>query len=153
MPLMMRPGEETLGFIKGNQNYMRGHDGEFTDGSKFYGKGVYIKGETIEVNEESPSENLDIKYAGDLRKLKLDGEIIVTSPGGIWIDFSGDYVKKTWKDSRTWESRYEPKYQDVLYIIINDDEMRPRLVKAFTHLAYLATEKRKAAREASGEKF
>jgi hypothetical protein len=37
--------------------------------------------------------------------------------------------------------------------IVDDREMRPRLLKAFQHLAYLATERRNDRREASGDPF
>lgn len=46
-----------------------------------------------------------------------------------------------------------PNSGDSVNIKIDDNEMRSRIYKAFQHLAYLAKEKRKAKRKASGDKF
>lgn len=74
------------------------------------------------------------------------------------------------KDAVTYKERYEKTYYGMAteypkkkiksvsidmieFQLANDSEMLKRLNKAFKHLAYLATEKRKAEREASGDKF
>lgn len=65
---------------------------------------------------------------------------LCTSGQDIWIRFEG--------------ASDEPKRERRCYrFIVDDTEMRPRLLKAFQHLAYLATERRTEQRRASDDPF
>ncbi|MBD3616913.1 MAG: hypothetical protein HUJ22_10105 [Gracilimonas sp.] len=56
----------------------------------------------------------------------------------------------------TQADNYDYSYRNcerVIGIDVEDTEMRPRILKAFKHLAYLATEYREEQRKASGDAF
>ncbi|HET8810682.1 MAG TPA: hypothetical protein VFM65_10535 [Flavobacteriaceae bacterium] len=76
----------------------------------------------------------------------------------IRLRTTGDNIKQKYKIYRV--ANYDDTYKfsegdprSWLDLRVPDDEMRPRLLKAFQHLAYLANKKRAEDRAASGEKF
>lgn len=89
--------------------------------------------------------------------IPLDKIINVSSHYFFWIQTTGKYidVKKHLpvKSGSTCTITDAYTTTDVLQVRVEDSEMRPRLYKAFEHLAYLAKEKREAKRKASGDKF
>ena len=70
------------------------------------------------------------------------------------LTLTGDYAIR-FCAKKEFEQNSEDRQTKTSLVLLNvdDTEMRPRLEKAFRHLAYLATEKRKKEREASGDKF
>ncbi|MDO1502104.1 hypothetical protein Q2T40_18365 [Winogradskyella maritima] len=64
------------------------------------------------------------------------------------------YEKTNYYNKGKIEEGWQNEMYDSFRITFHEDsELVPRLIKAFKHLAYLATEKRKQEREASGDKF
>lgn len=97
---------------------------------------------------------------GQLKKASLYGDYIYLS----FIDESVKYLNLREKKSCYWyrgannfkdriEKIDDRKKTSISLYLSSNTEMRPRLEKAFEHLAYLATKKREEVRKTSGSKF
>jgi hypothetical protein len=99
-------------------------------------KYLYVKG-GININYRGGEDNREIKIP--LLKLK-----------SVRVDFLKVYLVssaiKFKYDKVDWNF-------DEFYFEIDNDELEPRIIKAFQHLAFLATKKIKDAIKASGDKF
>ncbi len=85
----------------------------------------------------------DLIYIKDIRG--------VPSRFDIWFTRDVVRVKHNWFFGKKPPRDY---YTDSLGdLTVLDDELKPRIYKAFKHLAYLATQKRESKRKASGDKF
>jgi len=92
-------------------------------------------------NEDDWDNTIDLSKLSDAKISEHHEDVIILS-------CTGPYVM--WNPN---DSDYEIKYRSYYSFEIGDNELRQRLLNAFKHLAKLATEKREAEREASGEKF
>lgn len=139
--------EETVQFINENVKFIK-ECGKASSDKKPYS--FYIEGEELLVEQEHfYGDDWRVYESADLKKLKE-----VTCNGSksmIFMDFTGAYLIKYIKSREKGRtSKYE---EDEYKIKVSDSEMHKRLLKAFQHLAYLATEKRKEEIKKSGSKF
>ena len=138
--------EETIDFIKKNKSFfVKSEYWKKTSNYEFdidykYAYISYTVREDLLYN--MPSYYINYSTSIDLKKIK-------TADHG-YIKLTGDYIKVSSKRKGKSEN---VSYDNIEGIYIEDTEMKPRLIKAFQHLAYLATKKREEARKASGDKF
>lgn len=93
-------------------------------------------------------------FLSRLKEVRESGNQIDLRLTGNYVD--GENTQWTWGVHGRGEV-YEPYSGEFTSswagLSVTDSEMRQRLLKAFKHLAYLATEYRKAERAASGDAF
>jgi hypothetical protein len=135
--------EETVNFIKKHKNsidvfkYSGGAvSSEFyIDNNKLILKIKYSRGHTIKssfelINLLDVTSSIKLELVGNVLKME-----IAERGSNSFKDFKSDIGL------------------DELRFKVDNIELQPRIKKAFQHLAYLATEKRKEIRNNSGDKF
>lgn len=95
---------------------------------------------------DSWSTNFDLKYIENVVWKEGDGN------DGIWRNRK-NYIRINFTRPQPSFFNNEKSDYEGLSIKLSDSEINKRYLKAFQHLAYLAKEKREAARKASGDKF
>jgi hypothetical protein len=133
---------ETIGFIEKYQSSLR------------------INGWICEDDLACEVENSNIQ--GDVWKFKYSHEYVTIDLSKLSevtilndafnLEFTSKCVQIVfYRDSDSKDEVIQ--YSNSKTFIIYDSELQKRMIKAFQHLVYLATEKREAARKASGDKF
>lgn len=142
--------EETIGFLKKYKSYIGNfHSGDGDGKSSKYGKGKVTE---FTIN----SNQLILKTETLFFSNNLRRQITILNFRQL-LSCHKDYVilKFTERQYMIRPNRGEDvnESSDVQRIYIENIEMRARILKAFQHLAYLATKKREEERKASGDKF
>jgi len=139
--------EETINFLVQNSAYIDDSVDHSRNGTGYNISNFRIEDSVLywTVNQENDS-NIHNQQQLPLQKLlkcTLEKEAVskYNHPNTIKLKLTGEYAV------------YGPYTIDYARFYIDDVEMRPRILKAFQHLTFLATEKRKKEREASAEKF
>lgn len=150
--------EETIEFLNSKKEYMKlsNYDNTVTETIEFNNNTIIRTKITIRREQDFATRRIQTC------SLKYLEEAYETSKADIALHFTGDYVEnKTYFASGFGFGKYDPKYRydsslktyTIVVEGLTDREMKPRILKAFQHLAYLATQKREAERKASGDKF
>ena len=141
--------EETIGFIVKNQNHLK--DGRYYSITPNF-TSFYIEKNFLFCEYKDSEDNTHMSYKIDLSKLiqvklvkqtntryERDDIILKTVGENILVDYNNE--------------KYGSLYRNNIHFFVSNIEMRERLIKAFEHLAYLATNNRETERKASGDKF
>ncbi|WP_336127789.1 hypothetical protein [Mesoflavibacter sp. CH_XMU1422-2] len=138
---------ETVGFINKNLEFINGGNPEYKftnfniNSTSFSWKWFY---KNYNGSPNIYSSSLPLSKLLSVEIHNYDPKMSIQQYS-LHIKLTGSYILTTGEDG-TSNNNYA-------YIYVSDIEMRPRIYKAFQHLAYLATEKRKQERETSGDKF
>ena len=151
--------EETIEFIRKYKNYFN-HPvyGSIQDASdkilSINEKTILIK-RFIKSKPENGREESRVSVINiPLKKMFKAEKSTATSyvPSKINLYFTGKYLKEeTEYSNKTKKYSSKVYYWDQTRVFIMDSEMRPRILKAFQHLAYLATQER--LEKSKGDKF
>lgn len=107
---------------------------------------IYFANLSTETIEESTS--FPVLYFIDHRSIKIEH---VTNYKGF--NESCNWYRDEMRDMRNIRETFYYSRKIIISSASENDEMKLRFAKAFSHLAKLATEKRDADRKASGDKF
>lgn len=131
--------EETIEFISEQKEFIqKGWNWHPIKPDKERIEKFIIEGEIFTIQFEAYCEVIV-----DLSKL-YSANILTEYETTIELKFTGNYSKDFCEDVRNFNE---------FYIGVSDIEIRPRLLKAFQHLAYLATNKRQKEIKKSSNKF
>lgn len=130
-------------------------DPDIEDFSISEGFWVYIKAES-EGHDYRGGEGCKANFEASFNLYYLDKATMDGS--SIDLRTTGNNIEQKYKvySRSNYNETYEGSEEDArswLKLRIPDDEMRPRLLKAFQHLAYLANKTREKDRLKSGDKF
>lgn len=166
---------ETKGFINKYKNYIKEVD-EYISFTNKYDVRVRFNDRKIVkfsisknywVNLKVEADEAYTSMGGDKYSTDLDFRVsfnlyyldtVRIDHNSISLYTTGDQISKDekikqYKNGQYFESETNEDKSNYVKLIILDDEMRPRLLNAFQHLAYLANEKRKEDRLKSGDAF
>ena len=162
--------KETIEFIKKNKDYIIvGNVGDeyftYVDQSLEWRRTSFILENNRRLSMRfTPNKKKDrfcgweprvnyIEYTIPLDKLSYASDYYYTILKTTGNDIDVELVLPEKRGDTCFTKEKSFKKIDKIEFRIEDNEMRPRLFSAFEHLAYLAKEKREAARKASGDKF